>query len=249
METAMETENTELEQVQDETHVETPVESEATETVTEPEESPVLAGMTESQIKTLLSKAAMFDEFEQSNKQRFDQVFGKIGELNRSLQQKPSAPSEATVNRLKQIWDEDSVSALIDALSESRGGVDQAHIEQLIQDRTAEIEARTRQAMEERFMYQLDPEWNTKRASPEYRLWLGTLQPEDADKVVNAANAIEFAGHLKRFDAWKDAGVKRQQNKDRLAKAVTVQGAPSVTSPKPTSEDAFIAGFKAVRGG
>jgi hypothetical protein len=221
----------------------------------QPEAPTVLAGLTEDELKTLLAKAARVDELENQLKTRIDTVFGKIGELNRTLQQQQQSRVQlgpAALKRFSDEFGEEAAKALADDLSEAIGGgsgFSQEDVGRMFQEYAADFEARSQRDMEERFMTHLVPNWRETVSSNDWTLWLQTLPPEEAEKVINDPTALGLHQSIQRFGTWKEAGQRRQQNQSRLASAVSPQGVPSATSPKLSDHDAFVAGFRAVRGG
>lgn len=100
------------------------------------------------------------------------------------------------------------------------------------------------------------PDWDKKMVSPEFGLWLGQ-QPRDVQDTIATTSDIGVAvKHLRQFDAYQDRVQQATtQSVDatkqrRLAAAAQPSGARRApVDTNLTDEDAFNAGFAAVRSG
>ena len=209
------------------------------------EEKPVLAGLTESQIKTLLERASRVDEIEK----QLRHAHGKIGELNGSLkelktakQPTQSAPAEQSdesfsdferdfpeVARLARKTVEDHLKAQQPAQPQVQQGDYQKDIQLALMDT-------------------LHDGWRDAVQSQDFSLWLAT-QPEDVQQTYHTTESAKVLGSvINGFKDWqKSAQSRSAKSKQRLEAALTPNGNPSRVTQAPSADDEFSAGFYSVR--
>ena len=94
----------------------------------------------------------------------------------------------------------------------------------------------------------MHPDWKSIPSTPEFAQWKGTLAPDELQVVNDSWDALSVGDALTKFKAWKAQTVQaKQQRQSRLEAAVTPRGTRQPT-PSMTEQDAFLAGFKSVRG-
>lgn len=229
----------------------------ATEPEPEPEPTPAapapgFAGFTEAEIKSLFAKVGEFD----SLKDQLAKAHGKIGELNRTLlesrqapQPTPAAPAEdldaieKDYPEFVQIAEKRARKAAAEAIA-ARG--EAPDVQNMIQQATREV----RTEMELRLMDVMQPGWKDVVNSNEFRAW-EAVQPEQTRQTfASTESAAELSAILAGYRDWTAKAKSHvQRNKSRLEAAVMPDGVPSKSTPALSDEDAFIAGFRAVRGG
>lgn len=218
----------------------------------EPEPEPLFAGYTKAQLDELFEKSKEVDKL----RERESKVFGTLGSLKQSIEAIRSQPAatpaarlnlEGKLSRLEAEFPE-MASILREDLAEafeSAGQTSQSvDVEKVIGDRLAERE----RAMEIRLVGMRHKDWREVVKTPEFEQWKGTLAPDELENLGNSWNAEEIADGLDKFKSWRDASVeKRQSRQQKLQAAITPKGGRQATTS--TETDAFLAGFRAVRGG
>ena len=216
------------------------------ESVTQDEQQPVFAGMTENEIKALLDRAARFDD-------QLAKAHGKIGELNRTLQQltapQPAPQASAEVGKADD--------------------VDLSEIEELFPEFTPAVEAKARriahEVMAQQQPAQTDPEqlqqtialavmdatrpgWRNTVQTDDFQTWIAA-QPEDYQQTYASTwDTAVFSGVLTDFETARRATTARTtRNQTRLEAALTPDSRTSRVSHAATEMDAMQAGFDAVR--
>lgn len=241
------------------------VQTEAQPKEATPEPAAVLAGMTEDQIKALLVKAGEVDGLKAETETRVRQVFGKLGELNSLVQQLQKSRSESTgvkldpskLTRLNTEFPEMAqmlAADLAEALAASPAGqasVDPAQVDQLVSSRLSDLEEKLQHQMEMRWLSRTHKDWQSVVGSSDFRLWKdNVLAKDEAARLDESWDAEFIGGKLSEFKDWKEKSTRTATNKQkRLEAALTPQGAGASGPTAMTEEDAFLAGWKAVRGG
>lgn len=215
--------------------------------------APVFAGFTEAEIKSLFAKVGEFD----SLKEQLAKAHGKIGELNRTLQESHKSqptqgfsplPAEEMDDLEKdypefvQIAEKRARKAAADAIA-AKGDV--PDVQAIIQQATAEV----RRDMEIRLMDVMAPDWKQTVQSDEFRAW-EAVQPDPIRQMfASTESAAELTAIIKGYQDWASkAKSQTQRNRNRLESAVMPDGVPSKSIPSLSDEDAFMAGFRSVRG-
>lgn len=213
-------------------------------------EEPLFAGMTESQIKSLLERSARVDEIEN----QLRRAHGKIGELNANLQnlshQRPtqSAPAEKIAGESDPMAEEfPEVVAIARRIAEETMQANQPSAPAADQppaiDRN-EIEKEINLAV----MDSTQKGWRETVSSQDFALWIAT-QPTDVQQTFNTTiSAATLTGVIQDFKNWKtNVDDRSTRNKKRLEDALLPTGNPSKVSHAPSANDEFLAGFNAVR--
>lgn len=216
------------------------------------EDRPVLAGLTEEQIKSLLERSAKVDAIED----QLRKAHGAIGELKGRLKEFSSTPTQAKDAAPAPKFEDATLSQYAEDFPEFVALAD-ARARQIAEEMFKQ-QAGTQQAAEPvdmnrniqlALMDTLHDGWRGTVQSQDFSLWIAT-QPEDVrQKYETTESAKELGGILADFDAWKKTAKDRgAKSKERLEQAMTPDGAPSRVRHAPSADDEFAAGFYAIRG-
>ncbi len=217
----------------------------------EPKPESTFAGYTEAEIKAAMERIQKLDTLEQSQ----SKAFGMLGALKQSIEgirSQPGTPAKLTRESLKRLNVEypDLADALAEDLGSFGGGqaaaIDPTQINDIVSNgiRTA------RNADASEFLKDEHGDWVATVKSPEFNAYLNTLDEQTRERVKRSENPFYVSKQLVQFNDWKAKSVQAAKAKNtRLEAAIapTKGGAPGKAGP--TDEDAFMAGFKAVRGG
>lgn len=216
----------------------------------EPEPPKLIAGYTEDEVREAFEKAREVDKL----KEQQSKIFGAMGSMKQSMtalqarQQGPSAPVNVNLKRLSQEYPE-MAQSLMEDLRESLGsggggGVNPEVVERMVSDRMESFGKST----ELKLLSVMHPDWRAIPSTPEFVQWKGTLAPDELQVVEDSWDSASVGEALGRFKAWKSrASQTKQQRQSRLEAAVTPRGTRQAT-PSMTDNDAFLSGFKSVRG-
>jgi len=213
-----------------------------------PEAAKLFGKYTEAEVLALLEKAGEVDKL----KEREAKVFGTLGSYKQQLDQLRSQPAaqrfDAKLDRMTAEYPE-MAEALREDLSEMQGGsgFDPEVVERIVTER---LEAATK-VNETKLLSVMHPDWKTIPSSNEFTQWKGTLSPEELQIVDDSWDALSVGNSLTSFKAWKSqatqAAQAKQSRQNRLEAAVTPKGGQK-PPPAQTENDAFLAGWKSVRG-
>lgn len=221
----------------------------------EPEaDKPVLAGLSESQIKTLLERASRVDAIED----QLRKAHGKIGELNGKLQDFASHKGQPTQAAPAAPVDDEELAAVerdypeFAKLAEARARKIVAEMlpgQSAASGQSAEdVRAEVNRDMQMLLMDTLHDGWRDTVQSQDFSLWIATQPQEVQQRYATTESAKELAGILKSFTTTRETQQDRSaRNKQRLEAALTPSGAASKTQHAPSADDEFAAGFYSVR--
>lgn len=215
--------------------------------VVEPE-PPKFAGYTEDQIKELVSTVDAL-------KQRESKIFGSMGALKQTIEALKSQPSKQqsvqwSADKLKRMSAEFPELAAIlaedlNGMTVSSGSPD---IEQLIDSRVKSSLDKSSQAYEAKLLTVQHRDWRQVVASDDFVGWKESLPPEEKAELDSSWDAEFIGSKLSQYKDWKaKATQSKQTNQRRLEAAITPKGGAS-GKPAISETDAFLAGFKSVRG-
>lgn len=178
------------------------------------EEPPLIAGLTETQLRDLLAKANRVDTIEQETNTRLRQAFGKLGEINSLVQQLQQTRGNAvSVKGLKRLSEEfpEMAKMLEEDLNEALTGAgaapafDQSKIDDLVSTRLTEVEDKVTKEMEKRWLSRQHKDWKEQVASADFNLWKDNVLPKEEAAVLDESWDADFvAEKLTEFKAWKD---------------------------------------------
>ena len=223
------------------------------------------AQLTEEELITLRERAALAAELKVASEKQFGTAFGKMGGLERKLNElaeqfKGSGPVDITEIELEALSRDypDLASAiakdLSKVLSKARGNspaqINPDQLEQLVQMRVApalqEAETRIEQKMEMKALKKVVPDWESVVTGQTFKEWLGR-QPQDYQKQVNDSWDADFvASAISNFKSNTAPQPKKEVSNARskqLAAAVQPRGAAGHV-PSSSVEDDFEDGFK-----
>lgn len=215
------------------------------------QDEPLFAGFTESQVKGFFERSAKFDELSQ----QLQKAHGKIGELNRTLQEiqqrKPThgnAPAaeleDVDLSEFESTFPE--IGPVVDARARKIAQEIMAGYQP--QSQSAEdIQGQIDKAVTLKVLDMTHKGWQQEVGSQDFKLWMAT-QPESAQQAYASTwDASEFVGFLDGFKAWKQSASSRaSKSKQRLSAALVPSGSARVNHA-PSDEDAFVAGFHSAR--
>ena len=233
--------------------------AEETEQLETPAEEAVFAGMTESQIKSLLAKAAKVDQLEE----QLRGVHGKYGELNGTLKgllskqtlthvDAPATGDDSSLSEFERDFPE--VVAIVEARMRRMNQQD-AQPSQTSPQAVSEPQPAAAQPGEPNIDVQMavldevHAGWRELVSSDDFSLWLATQQQEVQQAYANSSTAREFGSVLNQYKTAKQTTQdSKSRSKSRLEQAVIPDGKSGKTAHAPSDEDYFAAGFKSVRG-
>lgn len=221
-------------------------------------------GLTNDQIKALLAKASEVDAMKAEMVANRDRIFGKFGEIQRTLQdmRQSNAPASVaakfTADKFKRLQKdfpelaEAFAADLSEAMSVETGNAQNpdefnARLGHAVQSLRAEYDQKLDQRLAMHTMTTMRPNWRSEIASDDFALYRNTQMTPEAQQVWDTTwNPDEVAAELKKFDAWKERGTtKKVANKSRLEAALQPRG--QQTEHSVSDDAAFEAGFKSVR--
>lgn len=234
--------------------------AEAPAAETPQEETPeqnLIAGLTDEQLRGVLAKANMVDDLVV----RIEKTHGKIGELNRTIQQlqQKNGSANLSAGQLKRLSGEypELASLLAEDLSEALAGTGGGQTQQLdpsaFDARVAEQVSAVEKKFEKKLVLRDHPDFDQVCQSDDFRLWLTTVLPPEESARLNTAWESEYvSGQITAFKTWRAAAAEsaektRESRNKRLESAVAPTGSRSVTPNQPSPDDEFEAGFKQVR--
>lgn len=213
-------------------------------------------GYTDEEMKTLLSKASKVDALEQQLADERQKIYGKLGEYNRTIQNmqqqtgKPSlsAPQlthlKSEFPELAELLAKDFGEVMV-STPEPQKETAPAFDPSAFDDRVRSVELNIKKETLSTF----HPDWEEVKESDQFATWVG-LQPDDVRQQIGSSQNIGFAVRmLNTFKEWRDQTVKASTKKTaRLEQAVAPTGVKPSAPPAMDENDAFLAGFKSVRG-
>lgn len=248
-----------------------PAEAPVVEQTSEPEQEEVIPefGLTPSAIRARLAKVDEVDQLRQEMQQltmHRDRQYGVIGEMKQRMQQlqemKPAQPSvHLTAGNLKRLQGEypELAELLAQDLSEAVSlggaapsvGMDSQQIEQMLAQRTAEVERRaqdgTMKQVQELLLARDHPDWKAVAASSDFSLWKANLDPRERTMLDSSWDSGVISSAISAFKGWRDKQTERvSSKKQRLERAIQPNGVYA-NSDTAGEADAFMAGFNAVR--
>lgn len=238
-----------------------------------------LAGLSDTQMKDLLSRVP---EIERNVQSQLQKITGKMGEFNRTIQElrqmqasgRPADQSAARqiasdmLTRTRSVFPEmaDAIAEDLnkifaapvqqkDDATKQPQGLTQEQVAQFTQARISEATGQMQRQYELKLLTLQHPDWQKVASTPDFRLWADTLPAEDKDKLFGSEDAVYVSEKLGAYKAFRKqqtdkSATRTEQSRRRLEQAVTpTSGATQSRAPAQTEEDAFLAGFARTRGG
>ena len=204
---------------------------------------------------------AQYDELiglKATQEKSFGTAFGKLGGIERTLQQLQSGPqveiSQEDIDALRD--DFPPLAAALEKVRNMRsipgGGMDPTKLDELVQQRIAPaldtINDRVTQAVEARLLAKQHPDWQTVDKSPEFAAWVQGQPRAYVDQLVAASTSYDsdFIGSaMTKFKQSRKATPQGDDpaaaRRSRMSAAVTPRGSGSPAGSDPN--DDFNAGF------
>lgn len=184
-------------------------------------------------------------------------LHGEIGNINRSLQNlaKPAKVEEAPVDdELTAAIKEAETAAeefpelvgpLVKALKLSQARQQPAAQPENIDERVSTAVSRVRQMDAIEALKEEHPDYETVRATPEYKTWLASKTPEFQQKFLNTWNPAVVSKGLSEFkDSLRTQQDSQQSKKNRLESAVVTRGVQQKAGPtKLPDEEGYAVGY------
>jgi hypothetical protein len=234
----------------------------------EPEPDIPGLGMTASQVRAQLEQVSVIrSHFDQ----QLSKAHGKIGELNRTLQElkgSRAGPGKVNTEALRRLRDEYG-SDLADTIASmfTPHGTDEAtpaqpsapeDINAIVERRLQGEVSKLTGEFNQRLLSIAHPDWRELPRSPDWSVWFSEKTPEQQAELRDSEDASWVAQQLTEFKGWVKAkqaanaasARSRADKSRRLETAVAPMGAPATSTPaniKQAQAD-FEAGFKAARG-
>ena len=212
------------------------------------EDAPVFAGLTESQLKSILERATRVDAIED----QLRKANGKIGELNGTLQEiqrrRPTQHAPAEDLDDEQIAEFESTFPEFGPAVEARARKIAQEVMQSQQAQGQHDPEEISKQVNLAVMNTTHKGWQQTTATDEFKLWI-TSQPPDVQQTYQTTwDAQELGGIVTAFKSRQQAASARStKNKQRLEAALTPDGRSSKVVHAVTEQDAMQAGFEAVR--
>ena len=226
----------------------------------------VFGGLRESQVKTLLERAARVDAIEE----QLRKAHGKIGELNGSmieLRQQKQIPASKQQQNDNELLDDSFFEALAADYPELPATIEQKA--QRMAQEILEQQGYTQRPQEQQYQqpaqsasadpYEIQKAigiavmdathngWRETVQSQDFQLWLAT-QPERARVTYeNTVDPSELWGIINGFHGHSAAIGKTTRNRQRLDAAIVPDARSGKVSHAMTEEEAMIAAFNSGR--
>ncbi len=225
----------------------------------------LIAGMTEEELKEVLDKARRVDEINERLTKTGDKAFGKIGQLEYTLNQLKQARESKPITKesfkhLEEYLGEDNemTEALARDLSELQlGGSAQVIDYDAINSRVGTQLEEISKSFEQKILAVSHPDWQEitikeydSNGNPvfhdEFLAWTNTLNDKAKDTVFNSNDGLELSRAFTSYKDWRKKKADYEHNKQqRLDDAIRPRGgAPSKTTS--TVNDPFYAGLNSV---
>ncbi len=242
-----------------------------------------IAGLTEDEMKALFAKVPALEQalsqqlpgIQQAFAEEVRKVYGKIGELNRTLEslRQGRKLSAAQLKRLntefpeiagmlaedfseiyaaqegQQAAQDQAQQASQQAAAPAPQAPQQADIQKLISDSVNNAVAGISAQAERKALALVHPGWEEIVQSPEFATWLQSLPPEQARHYAESEDARIASEAISLFsDAAKAKANVKQTKQTRLERAVAPTGESAPAPNTIDDEQAFVIGFNSQRG-
>lgn len=220
----------------------------------------LFAGMTEEELKDIVSKARQVDELSERLKKTHDGAFGRIGmleqnlkELSQSRAQQQSVPvSKDSFKALAEyLGDEEMVEALAKDLESlqigGNSGFDSASLLDSINEQVNSKVDEISKSFETKLLTLQHPDWAVIKDTDEFAEWQATLTADAVSTLFESNDGMVLAGAFTKFKAWQGKKSEfAEKKKQRLEDAVLPKG--GYGRSQTTADDAFNQGLKKVLG-
>lgn len=227
-------------------------------------QEPKYRQITEEEFTKLSSSAAAVDEMKATFGKQVDTAFGKIGGIERFMQQLQQGTQAGVEINEEDVADlaaeyPEIGSGLLKALqrvaTKFKGtgqSIDKAEFEQLAEAKArAIVESQVDVTAELAELSRRHPTWADDRNTPEFAEWLNGLSPYEQNKFINSKDADYVSIKLSAFYKVRDekkvttakANESAQSRRDRFEAAITPSG-DGAAMHDTEGNDAFNAGFQ-----
>lgn len=216
------------------------------------------AQLTKAEYEELKGRAALVEELKATQEKSFGTAFGKIGGIERTIQQLQAGPqieiSQEDIDALRE--DFPPLAAALEKVRNMRGlpgaGMDAAKLDELVQQRIApaldSINARVAQAVEMRLLAKQHPDFREVDQSDDFKAWVQQQPKSFVDQLVKASTEYDsdFVGSaMTKFKQSRKAAANQSDpasaRRSRMSAAVTPRGSGTPAASDPLDE--FNAGF------
>lgn len=237
--------------------------------VEEPEEppKPETVSITAEQWQAMQQKLSEVDTLKHELSRRTDQAFGRIGEIQRTLQQQPKG-LQLSKDKFKRLGNDfpELATLLAEDLSEALGtapaqqeqkaetqGVNAEEIRRAIEAQMEQRLQKERFELEAKLLSRRHKDWQEVVSSEDFIKWGGTLPMQEWHDLRNSSDSDTVADAIDRFRAHQskaqadakaaaEKAAKRQSASKRLEAAITPTGTAG-SVPQVTERDLFLQGF------
>jgi hypothetical protein len=206
----------------------------------------------------------MLTEFQNNTEGRIRQLFGRMGEVNSTLQQlkqtRSAAPKmpEGGLKRLSEEFPElaKSLQGDLEEILTSMGAAsaptapDPEALQALLTPRVDALAEEVKSRMAEGLLSVYHRDWRQVCASEGFKNWVKALPPEEAEKLGSSEDPQYVGDRITDYKSWKEEQAKRAtQRQKRLESALLPTGGRRDAGAVESDEEAaFIAGFNARSG-
>ena len=221
------------------------------DTTAAPPPAPKLKTVTEEEWASVMQRAALIDEMRATQSTTLDKVFGKIGGVERSLQELRTGVkvdiSDDEIEAVEEDWP--AVASLLRKVKQAGvagdgAAIDDSVLDQAVQARIAPVleslPQKVNEAVEIRLLTRAHPDWKQQTEDPAFAEYVSKLPEAEQNTLRTTWDADVISGHLTTFKKARKATASRQSE---LAEAITPRGAGGAPAGS-TIEDEFNAGFK-----
>lgn len=235
------------------------------EEVVEEPEAPKIKSITESEYQSLLDAAAQVATMKATIDKQFGTAFGKLGGIERTIQQIQSTPAgqmaEVSLEDMAELkeYGEDLPTALAKSLNKALAKVkvtqaapamDEGRIDALVQERLAPALVQHEQQMEVKAVRRAHADYKDVFAEEGFNAWR-TKQTEarqeqlggwDSDVIIQAITDYKDSKKPKP-KAEAKADPKANARKELLAASTAPRGAPAIVKGALTDDEQMLAGY------
>jgi hypothetical protein len=234
-----------------------PKEEEPAAPAKDPESTPTVAGLPETQIRELLAKVTQVDAFREEFAKTRDTLHGKIGELNRTLQSLQNAPpgkagvkvAKEAFKKISELWGEEAASALADDLAgllPQAAAADAGPSDEAFNQKLEALKREVTMDVERRYLLRQHRDFYEQIQTPEFKLWLATKPADEQQKFGESIDADYLAEQMAAFKKHRSDLERTQEKTRRLEQAVHPRGTQAPDTGL-SDEAAFEAGFYGTR--
>jgi len=220
----------------------------------EPEiESPILAGLTETELKTLFARMGEIDGIKQNLSSLQDKTFGTLGEYNSRITELSNKPGnlslkEGAFAELTE-YEPELAEMMIKGLNEglqSGEAYNPEAVKTMINEAVGFATDAEKKRSEMRLLRFAHKDLDTITQTPDFGTWLSAQNQDVRNLVTNSDDAIAVAEEITNFKEWRKQAAQATQKKNKRFESAILptDGQGTVEVSEQSNEDAFLAGFK-----